>query len=189
MLALPLGDSVCWLLSLVVMVACVVVPTWLLLSLLPSWLPFITLFCTVLMAHLGYLHLPRASLRCCNQMFNQIFYYKRNHPFINVKQQNEKSSQILSSISKYLSFIDSQELTSVSSDEDTTMCLFIYYYHMLHIRLIIERYGIILLAQRMSFYLISTACFSSFFIPGYYMVVTWFCLEMMLTFVLLHGCS
>ena len=33
---------------------------------LSSWLPFITLFCTLFMAHLGYLHLTSASLRCCN---------------------------------------------------------------------------------------------------------------------------
>ena len=60
------GGSVCWLLLLVVLVPCVVVPTWLLLLALPSQLPFIILFCTLLMAHLGYLHLLGASLRCYN---------------------------------------------------------------------------------------------------------------------------
>ena len=66
-LGLPLGGSGCWLLLLLVLVTCVVVPTWLLLLLAPpSQLPFIILFCTLLMAHLEYLHLPRASLRCCN---------------------------------------------------------------------------------------------------------------------------
>ena len=63
------GQSVCWLLLLVVLVPCVVVATWLLLSVLLSQLPFIILFCILLMAHLGYLHLPRASLRCPNSSF------------------------------------------------------------------------------------------------------------------------
>ena len=35
-------------------------------ALVSSWLLLITLFCTLLMAHLGYLHLPRAPLRCFN---------------------------------------------------------------------------------------------------------------------------
>ena len=34
-----------------------------------SHLPFITLFCTLLMAHVGYLYLTKASLRCCNSSF------------------------------------------------------------------------------------------------------------------------
>ena len=35
-------------------------------ALVSSRLLLITLFCTLLMAQLGYLHLPRASLRCFN---------------------------------------------------------------------------------------------------------------------------
>ena len=35
-------------------------------ALVSSQLLLITLFCTILMAQLGYLHLPRASLRCFN---------------------------------------------------------------------------------------------------------------------------
>ena len=56
-----------WLLPLEVLVSWDVLPTWVLP--LSSWLPFITLFCTLFMAHLGYLHLTRASLRCCNSLF------------------------------------------------------------------------------------------------------------------------
>ena len=52
------GGSVCWLLSLEVLVSCVVVPTWLLLLTLPSQLPYITLFCTLLIAHLQYCTYP-----------------------------------------------------------------------------------------------------------------------------------
>ena len=58
-----------WLLSLEVLVPCVVLPMWVLLLPFSSQLPFITLFCTLLMAHLGYLHLTKASLRCCNSSF------------------------------------------------------------------------------------------------------------------------
>ena len=46
--------------------SCDVLPAWVSLLPLSSWLPFITLFCTLFMAHLGYLHLTKASLRCCN---------------------------------------------------------------------------------------------------------------------------
>ena len=55
------------LLPLEVLVSCDVLPTWVLP--LSSQLPFITLFCTLFMAHLGYLHLTRASLRCCDCSF------------------------------------------------------------------------------------------------------------------------
>ena len=43
-------------------------PAWVLLLPPSSWLPFIALFCTLFMAHLGYLHLTKASLRCCNSL-------------------------------------------------------------------------------------------------------------------------
>ena len=68
-LGLPLGVVVVWLLPLVPLVSCNVLPTWL----LPfyTWLPFTTLFWTLFMAHLGYLHLTSASLRCCNSSFKR----------------------------------------------------------------------------------------------------------------------
>ena len=47
--------------------ACVVfLLTWVLLLPFPSQLLFVNLFCILLMVHLGYLHLTKASLRCCN---------------------------------------------------------------------------------------------------------------------------
>ena len=53
------------LLSLELLFACVVLlPTWVLLLLSPSWLLFVNLFCILLKAHLGYLHLTKTSLRC-----------------------------------------------------------------------------------------------------------------------------
>ena len=61
---LPLGMAVVWLLLLGPLLPCVVLLAWVLP--LSSWLPFITLFCTLFMAHLGYLHLTNAFLRCCN---------------------------------------------------------------------------------------------------------------------------
>ena len=63
LLGLPLGEVVSWPLLLEVLMPCVVLPTWVLLMPFPSWFPLITLFCTLLMAHLGYLHLTKASLR------------------------------------------------------------------------------------------------------------------------------
>ena len=63
------GVVVVWLLLLEVLVPCIVLSTWVLLLPFSSVLPFITLFCTLLMACLGYLHLTRASLRCCNSSF------------------------------------------------------------------------------------------------------------------------
>ena len=55
------------LLSPELLFACVVLlPTWVLLLPSPSQLLFVNLFCILLMAHLGYLHLTKASLRCCN---------------------------------------------------------------------------------------------------------------------------
>ena len=50
-------------LPLEILVSCDLLPTWLVP--LSSQLPFITLFCTLFMANLGYLHLTRASLRWC----------------------------------------------------------------------------------------------------------------------------
>ena len=41
-------------------------PSWLLLIQSSSWQLFIYLLWTFCMAHLGYLHLAKASLRCCN---------------------------------------------------------------------------------------------------------------------------
>ena len=46
--------------------ACVVLLPTLVLLPSPSWLLFINSFCILLMAHLGYLHLTKASLRSCN---------------------------------------------------------------------------------------------------------------------------
>ena len=55
------------LLSPELLLACVVLlPTWVLLFPSTSQLLFINLFCILLMAYLGYLHLTKASLRCCN---------------------------------------------------------------------------------------------------------------------------
>ena len=45
-----------------------VLPTWVLLLPFPSWLPLITLFHILLIAHLGCLHLSKAFLRCCNSL-------------------------------------------------------------------------------------------------------------------------
>ena len=66
-LGLPLEGVGVWLLLAEVLVSCDVLPTRVLP--LSSQLPFITLFCTLFMAHLGFLHLTRASLRCCNSSF------------------------------------------------------------------------------------------------------------------------
>ena len=63
-LVLPLEVVDVWLLLLELLVSCDVLPTWVLP--LSSQLSFITWFCTLFMAHLGYLHLTRASLCCCN---------------------------------------------------------------------------------------------------------------------------
>ena len=63
-LGLPLEVVDVLLLPLDVLVSWEVLPIWLVP--LSSWLPFITLYCTLFMAHLGYLHLIRASLRSCN---------------------------------------------------------------------------------------------------------------------------
>ena len=63
-LGLPLEVVDVWLLPLEVLVLEYVLATWFVP--LSSQLPFITLFCTLFMAHLGYLYLTRASLRCCN---------------------------------------------------------------------------------------------------------------------------
>ena len=57
-----------WLLPLEVLVSCDVLPAWVLLLPLSSQLSFISLYCALFMAHLGYLHLTKASLRCCNSL-------------------------------------------------------------------------------------------------------------------------
>ena len=64
-LGLPAG-MLTWLLSLVLVsvLSCAELLTWALP--LSSWLPFITLFITLFMAHLGYLHLTNTLLRSCN---------------------------------------------------------------------------------------------------------------------------
>ena len=62
----PLAGFVTWPLLLEVLVPCVVVLTWVLLLPFPSQLPLITLFCILWIAHLGYVHLTKASLRSCN---------------------------------------------------------------------------------------------------------------------------
>ena len=67
LVGLPPGVLDAWLLLLVPLVPCAVLPTWLLPF--SSQFPFITLFWTLLMAHLGYLHLASASLRCCSSSF------------------------------------------------------------------------------------------------------------------------
>ena len=46
-----------------------VVSTWVILLPSPNLLLFVALFCILLMACLGYLHLTKASLRCCNSSF------------------------------------------------------------------------------------------------------------------------
>ena len=66
-LGLPPGALIVWLLPLGPLASCDVVPTWVLPF--SSQLPSITLYCTLLMAHLGYLHLTSASLMCCNSSF------------------------------------------------------------------------------------------------------------------------
>ena len=58
------GVAVVWLLSLHPLLSCIILLTWVLP--LSSQLPFITLFCTLFMTQLGYLHLTSASLRCYN---------------------------------------------------------------------------------------------------------------------------
>ena len=60
------GVVLAWLLllSLGPVLSCIVLLTW--VSPCSSQLPFNTLFCTLFMAHLGYLHLTDAFLRCCN---------------------------------------------------------------------------------------------------------------------------
>ena len=63
-LGLPPGVAVVWLLLLSPLLSCIVLLTWVLP--ISSQLPFITLFCTLFMAHLGFLHLTSASLRSCN---------------------------------------------------------------------------------------------------------------------------
>ena len=65
----PWGEWWFDLLWLEVLVPCVVLPTWVLLLPFSFRLPLTTLFCTLLMAQLGYLHLTKASLRCCNSSF------------------------------------------------------------------------------------------------------------------------
>ena len=64
-LGLPAG-VLTWLLLpvLVPVLSCAELLTWVLP--LSSQLPFITLFITLFMAHLGYLHLTSTLLRCCN---------------------------------------------------------------------------------------------------------------------------
>ena len=65
-LGLAPGVLPAWLLllSLGPELSCFVLLTWVLPS--SCQLPFNTLFCTLFMAHLGYLHLTSASLGCCD---------------------------------------------------------------------------------------------------------------------------
>ena len=65
-LGLAPGVVVAWLLllSLGPELSCIVLLTWVFPC--SFWLPFDTLFYTLFLAHLGYLHLTNASFRCCN---------------------------------------------------------------------------------------------------------------------------
>ena len=65
-LGLPLGGLSSLLLPELLFACVVLLPTWELLLPSTSQLLFVNLLCILVMAHLGYMHLTKASLRCSN---------------------------------------------------------------------------------------------------------------------------